>query len=343
MIKTSFLLLILLISVVSGLLLLGSCGSEERSRTATTSTESSTSRAALSVPVFNADSAWQYIADQLEFGYRIPGTEAHLECRDYLAAQLQAFGATVEVQEFSARLFESGRATRAFNLIGSFNPSARNRILLGAHWDSRYIADHDPDQNNRTQPVPGADDGGSGVGVLLEIARQISQQPLANIGVDIVFFDAEDQGIDGGREPESWGVGAQHWSRQIARSSQRHRYGILLDMVGASGPRFGKEGFSMRFAPEVVHTVWGIAQRLGYGHMFVNQEVPGVIDDHYFVNTIARIPMINIINRPPGTTTGFVPHWHTIHDNMEVIDRSTLYAVGHTVLEVLYREDAGLL
>ena len=321
------------------LFIFSSCGSEE-----TRQTERAESRVSINVPSFNADSAWQFIADQLEFGYRIPGTEAHLECRDYLADQLRRFGAEVEVQGFNARLFNTQTSTRAYNVIGKFNPSARQRILLGAHWDSRYVADHDPDEANRTKPVPGADDGGSGVGVLLEIARLLGENPLTNIGVDIVFFDAEDQGIDGGRDPETWGRGAQFWSHQVSRSSApRAKYGILLDMVGASGPRFGKEGFSMRFAPDVVNTVWGVAQRLGYGHMFVNQEVQGVIDDHYFVNTIARIPMINIINRPPGTETGFVPHWHTIHDDIDVINKSTLHAVGHTVLEVLFREDAGLL
>lgn len=320
------------------LLIFSSCGSEESSQRGETK-----SAVSVQVPIFNADSAWQFIADQLDFGYRIPGTQSHLECRDYLAEQLRRFGATVEIQEFNARLFHTQSSTRSYNIIGRFNTSARQRILLGAHWDTRYVADHDPDEDNRSKAVPGADDGGSGVGVLLEVARQLGQQPLNNIGVDIVFFDAEDQGIDGGREPETWGRGAQYWSQQISRSTApRPKYGILLDMVGASGPRFGKEGFSMRFAPDVVQTVWGVAQRLGYGHMFVNQEVQGVIDDHYFVNTIARIPMINIINRPPGTPTGFVPHWHTVHDNMDVIDKSTLNAVGHTVLDVLYREDAGL-
>jgi len=213
--------------------------------------------------------------------------------------------------------------------------------LLAAHWDSRYKADYDPDENMRDQPVPGADDGASGVGVLMEVARQLGKN-TPSVGVDIVFFDAEDQGQEGNYE--TWGVGAQHWSRAISRSrSPRPSYGILLDMVGASNPRFGHEGFSVRYAPEVVDKVWSVAQSLGYGRYFVNQSVDGVIDDHYFVNRIANIPMINIINRPPGTQTGFVPHWHTVSDDLDVIDKRTLNAVGHTVLEVIFREDAGVL
>lgn len=318
-----------------------SCG-EERSDRRDHSTEREATVRSVSTPDFNADSAFQFIADQLAFGPRVPGSEAHRACKDYLADQLRSFGANVEIQEFNARLFETQRSVRCFNVIGRFNPGNRNRIVLAAHWDSRYKADHDPDEANRDQPVPGADDGGSGVGVLLEVARQLGENPIS-LGVDIVFFDAEDQGQEGGR-PETWGVGAQHWSNVIARGgSIRPQYGILLDMVGASNPRFGREQFSARFAPTVLDKVWRVAQNLGYGRYFINQPVAGVIDDHYFVNTIARVPMINIINRPPDTDTGFVPHWHTLSDDLDAIDVNTLRMVGHVVLEVIYREDAGIL
>lgn len=329
---------ILLLAVSLGF---SSCG-EERADRRENSKEIETPTRSVDTPTFNADSAFQFIAEQLEFGPRVPGSEAHIQCRDYLADQLRRFGASVEIQEFNARLFETQRSVRCYNVIGRFNPGNRNRIVLAAHWDTRYKADHDPDLENRDQPVPGADDGGSGVGVLLEVARQLGENPIS-LGVDIVFFDAEDQGQEGGR-PETWGVGAQHWSNVIARSgSSRPQYGILLDMVGASNPRFGREQFSARFAPTVLDKVWRVAQNLGYGRFFVNQPVAGVIDDHYFVNTIARVPMINIINRPPDTDTGFVPHWHTLSDDLNAIDRNTLKMVGHVVLEVIYLEDAGVL
>lgn len=328
---------------LAGTLLIFACGTEERkTETKQDKKEQPPVTQTLVVPTFNADSAYQYIADQLEFGPRVPGTEAHRACRDYFVEKMNSFGAEVEVQEFNARLFGSG-SVRCYNIVARFNPSNRKRVLLAAHWDSRHIADHDPDESKRDQPVPGADDGASGVGVLMEIARLLGENPI-DLGVDIVFFDAEDQGDDGGRNPESWGVGAQRWSQQINRSSgPKPQYGILLDMVGAANPRFGREGFSVRFAPEVLDKVWNVAQQLGYGRYFVNQPVDGVVDDHYFVNTIARIPMINIINRPPGTRTGFVPHWHTVSDDLSVISKSTLHAVGHTVIEVLFREDADAL
>lgn len=322
---------------------LASCGTEERTGQVKETETGDTGVRALETPMFNADSAFQYIADQLEFGPRVPGTDAHRACRDYFVEKMNSTGAQVEVQEFNARLFSGQSSIRCYNIIARFNPQNRRRILLAAHWDSRHISDHDPDEANRSLPVPGADDGASGVGVLMEIARKLGNHPIG-MGVDIVFFDAEDQGLDGGRDSETWGVGAQHWSKNTARSSgPKPRYGILLDMVGASNPRFGREEFSVRYAPEVVDKVWRVAQQLGYGRFFVNQQVPGVIDDHYFVNTIANVPMINIINRPPGTNTGFVPHWHTVNDNLEAIDKSTLHAVGHTVLDVLYREDADAL
>nr|MBS0037127.1 M28 family peptidase [Saprospiraceae bacterium] len=319
---------------------LASCGTEERPGQVKETETTTPEVRSLEVPMFNADSAFQFIADQLEFGSRVPGTEAHRACRDYFVEKMNSFGAQVEVQEFNARLFPGQSTIRCYNIIARFNPQNRQRILLAAHWDSRYVADHDPVEANRTLPVPGADDGASGVGVLMEIARKLGNNPIG-MGVDIVFFDAEDQGKDGGRDSETWGIGAQRWSQNIARSSgPKPRYGILLDMVGASNPRFGREGFSVRYAPDAVDKVWRVAQQLGYGRFFVNQQVPGVIDDHYFVNTIAQIPMINIINRPPGTNTGFVPHWHTISDDLDAIDKSTFHAVVHTVLEVLYREDA---
>ncbi len=321
--------------------LFSGCGSEERTTERDRSPAEPEEKVEINTPDFNADSAFQYIADQLAFGPRVPGTESQRECRDYFVEQMTRFGAEVEVQEFTPRLFESQRSVRCFNIISRFNPESRNRILLAAHWDSRYIADYDPDENMRDQPVPGADDGASGVGVLMEVARQLGKNS-PSVGVDIVFFDAEDQGEEG--DYETWGVGAQHWSRAISRSrSPRPSYGILLDMVGATNPRFGREGFSVRYAPEVLDKVWSVAQGLGYGRYFVNQSVDGVIDDHYFVNRIANIPMINIINRPPGTETGFVPHWHTVSDDLDVIDKRTLNAVGHTVLEVIFREDAGVL
>jgi glutaminyl-peptide cyclotransferase len=252
---------------------------------------------------------------------------------------LNSYADKVIEQPFDAITYK-GERLKATNIIAVFNPEAKRRILLGAHWDTRAIADHDPDPDKRNQPIPGADDGGSGVGVLLEIARNLHLLPV-EIGVDIVMFDAEDQGADTGNNPESWCLGAQHWSSNPHVKGYKADFGILLDMVGSKGARFTLEGVSMQFAPDVMNRIWKMAQSMGYSGYFVSERTGPITDDHYFVNTIARIPMINIINRPKNTETGFGQYWHTHADNMDVIDKNTLRAVGQVVLAVLYRTEGG--
>ncbi len=291
------------------------------------------------VPSFNQDSAYAYVAAQVAFGPRVPNSEAHRQCRDWLAAKLASFGAKVTLQDFTATAY-TGQQLQCTNIIGSFNPEAQKRIVLAAHWDSRFVSDQERDLEKQKLPVPGADDGASGVGVLLELARLLHEHPI-DMGVDIIFFDAEDQGEDGGTSAESWCLGAQYWARNPHVSGYRARYGILLDMVGAKGARFAKEGASMSFAPQLVNKIWKLARQMGYGQYFVDATTGGVTDDHFFVSTIARIPMIDIINKPAETDTGFGPHWHTQADDMDVISKRTLKAVGQVVTAVVYRENNG--
>ncbi len=291
----------------------------------------------VAVPAFDRDSAFVFLEKQLSFGPRVPGSMAHQECREWLSARLKSFGATVIEQNFQAQMY-TGERFEATNIIGQFNPQAGKRVLLAAHWDTRFTADSRLDNSNAGQAVPGADDGASGVAVLLEVARQLKNNPI-EIGVDIVFFDAEDQGESGADNNDSWGLGAQYWARNLHVSGYNPKYGILLDMVGARNAQFGKEYWSMYYARGLVEKVWQLAGNMGYGNYFVQGDGGGVTDDHYFVNTIAGIPMIDIINRQPGSETGFGSHWHTLNDNIDVIDKRTLRAVGQVVLAVVYREN----
>ena len=295
----------------------------------------------LAIPQFKADSAYQYVADQVAFGPRNPGSSGHEACRKYLVNQLERWADKTIEQNFSAKSYD-GSTLKGVNIIGVFNPQATTRIVLAAHWDTRFIADHDPDPAMRDKPILGADDGASGVGVLLEIARLLSEQPLP-IGVDIVLFDLEDQGNDGGGSPDSWCLGAQYWSRNPHVKGYKAKYGILLDMVGAKGARFTLEGTSMHFAPDLMTRVWKLAQSMGFGNYFVNERTGPITDDHLFVNQIARIPMIDIINKPIETSTGFGYYWHTHQDNMDVIDPATLKAVGQVVIATLFNEAMGTL
>jgi hypothetical protein len=295
----------------------------------------------LFVPRFDRDSAFHYVERQLSFGPRVPNTSAHRRCKDWLAESFRSMGCEVTEQPFQARTY-TGKTVDGVNIMARFQPEAPRRILLAAHWDSRFMADSPLNVENSDSPIPGADDGGSGVAVLLELARQLQAHPV-DIGVDFLLFDAEDQGSDSSVRPDptSWCLGSQYWSRNIIPGGYRPMYGILLDMVGAKGARFLREEVSMTYAPQVMNKVWKLAQGLGYGAYFVNETSGAVTDDHYFVNTIARIPMIDIIGKSSATPTGFGAHWHTQTDDLSVIDTRTLRAVGQTLLELIYREAAG--
>ncbi|WP_035727378.1 M28 family peptidase [Eisenibacter elegans] len=295
-------------------------------------------------PDFNADSAYAFIERQVAFGPRVPNTAAHRRCGEYLSQTLRGYGWEVMEQSFEARAYDS-TLLQGRNIIASYNPQAAKRILLAAHWDTRHVADKDSVRKN--EPFDGANDGGSGVGVLLEIARILGtvDTSLSNVGVDIILFDLEDYGYpenyEGQQTMESWCLGSQYWAKNKHRDNYSAYYGILLDMVGAKGARFYREGHSMQFAAGITQKVWGIAARLGYSSVFVNQQSPGIMDDHYYVNKIAKIPMIDIVEFNPEDGRSYFGHYHHTHaDNMSIIDTATLKAVGQTVLQVIFNEAA---
>lgn len=288
-------------------------------------------------PVFNADSAYAYVENQVKFGPRVPNTQAHKDCGNYLASELERFGATVYEQEATLTAYDN-TGLEAKNIIGSFNPENDKRILLFAHWDSRPYSDHDPDPANYRKPIDGADDGASGVGTLLEIARQIGQNN-PEVGVDIIFFDAEDYGTPEfvqDYKPDTWCLGAQFWAKNPHVPNYRADFGILLDMVGAKDATFFKERLSLKKAANIVEMVWSTARDLGYGKYFINATGGAFTDDHEYVIKGRNIPCIDIINNDPESDHGFGWYWHTQKDTMDNIDRETLKAVGQTVLEVIY-------
>ena len=322
------------------LILLMACGSTGNSeQTATTTTTPQTAVVSSKAPTFEADSAYTYVANQVAFGPRVPNSKAHKQCGDYLAAELTRFGAQLYVQEANLTAYD-GTLLEARNLIGSYNLEQPKRVLLFAHWDSRPYSDHDPDPANLRKPLDGADDGASGVGVLLEIARQLGQQ-APNVGVDILFCDAEDYGtpefVDD-YKPDTWCLGSQFWVKNPHVKNYKAEFGILLDMVGGKGATFFREYQSKRAAAPILEMVWSKARDLGYGKYFINADGGAITDDHQYVISGRGIPSIDIINYDPDTETGFASYWHTQKDNMDNIDRETLKAVGQTVLEVIYNQ-----
>ena len=289
----------------------------------------------IEVPEFDADSAFNYVKKQTDFGPRVPNTDAHKQCAEFLASELRRFCDTVIIQHFDVKAYD-GTVLHSQNIIGRFAPENGNRIILASHWDSRPFADHDRDEANRTKPIDGANDGASGVGVLLEVARQLAAQK-SQTGIDIIFFDAEDYGTPSSVDlpGDWWGLGSQHWARHAKADGFDADFGILLDMVGAADATFYHESFSDFYASEIVSKVWGTANKLGHGNHFINESAHPITDDHLYVNKYAHIKMIDIIHQDKKSNTGFTPVWHTLDDNITNIDKNTLYVVGTTLLAVI--------
>src|SRR6478609_8220207 len=315
-----------------------SCGEKSKK-----SEEKNSPERVVNVPLFNGDSAYFFVEKQLKFGPRVPNTKAHQAAGDYFVARLKKYGAAVTEQKFDALSFD-GQHLALTNIIASFNPNQKKRILLAAHWDTRPFADQDEVKPDGV--FEGADDGASGVGVLLEVARLLSKQS-ATVGIDIILFDGEDWGEKNSMHnqvplPEGlqswWCLGSQYWSKNKHQKSYSAYYGILLDMVGSKRAHFFREGLSLEFAPSVVEKVWNTAARLGYSDYFVKQNAGEITDDHQFVNRIGKIPMIDIVHYHP-VHGYFGDYHHTQKDNLDLISKETLQAVGTTLANVIYYEE----
>lgn len=286
----------------------------------------------VAVPASNADSLYAFVEKQLSFGHRYPSAPGHLKIKEWIKAKMNSYGATVIEQPFKASFYSVVDAD-AFNIIASFNPSHKKRILLAAHYDSRIVAEKDMDNTKKDDPIMGADDGASGVAGLLEIARVIKQNPI-DLGVDFIFFDAEDNG----RPKDSnltWCLGSQHWAKNKHDKDYTADFGILLDMIGAKGASFGKELISQQNAKRQQDKIWELAQRMGYGDYFIDARFGSIEDDHKYVNQ-AGIPMLDIINYDV-TKNDFAHYHHTHKDDISIIDKRTLRVVSQVVLATLYK------
>ncbi len=292
--------------------------------------------------VFSEDSAFRFCEKQCDFGPRTMNSDAHDQCGQWIAEQFRRYGLDVIEQKASLKGYD-GTSLRSTNIIASYKPDQNDRILLCAHWDSRPWADNDPDEKNWKTPVMAANDGASGVGVMLEIARILQQNDSLDKGVDFICFDAEDWGTpqwsESNDESDTWALGAQHWAANLHRENYKARFGILLDMVGGEGARFYREQYSMHYAKQVVAKVWKAAEVIGYGSYFPQQDGGAITDDHVPVNQVAGIPCIDIIPYYPDCeASSFGPTWHTVNDDMQHMDRNTLKAVGQTIIQVLFTE-----
>ncbi len=277
----------------------------------------------IQVPPFDSRYAFAMLERQCDFGSRVPGTAAHDSCLSFLENELKQNAAQVTRQSFQHTIEKTNTDVTLTNVIASFNLEVADRVLLCAHWDTRPWADQDPNAANRDQPILGANDGASGVAVLLEVARILKSSP-PSIGVDIVLFDGEDLGTAG--LPETFAAGSRYFAKQ---KDVRYtpRYGLLLDMVGDRDLQIYKEGNSMRYAPDVVNRVWSLALRLGINE-FAAESKFEVADDHVPL-LMAGIPCIDIIDFD-------YPHWHTLADTPDKCSPESLEKVGRVLLAAIY-------
>jgi len=285
------------------------------------------------VPLFSADSAYHFIELQLLAGPRVPGSEGHSEVNKFIRRKLQKYAGERNIYSHNFQKIVYGDTLNLTNFISSFGTNHSDRIVLAAHWDTRPMAEKDPD--DKETPIPGADDGGSGVGVLLELARIFQENPVP-IGVDIIFFDGEDYGKPS--DLEFYFLGSREWGNNPPVPGYNPRFGILLDMVGGENAIFPKEGYSMQYAPGLVNEIWSVAGEKGYGELFVNQRGAPISDDHVIVQRLTGIPMINIIHHRVSDTGKviFPEYWHTQRDDLNIISKNTLQAVGDVLLELIY-------
>lgn len=322
---------------IAALLLLTSCGAKGTTNTPSPSGTQQQAQAQ-TLPAFNADSAYAYVAAQCAFGPRVPGSEAQQSCAQWLESELHRHGAQVQVQRGEMTSYD-GKQLQVINLVGSFNPDARMRVLLMSHWDSRHVADNDPEVTKRHLPVMGANDGASGVGVLLEVAR-LAGLKMPQVGIDIFLTDVEDYGApddwSGDHDEKWWAMGTQMWCREAAKQGYRAQYGVLLDMVGSPDATFYREYYSEHYAKAYVNEIWQTAARLGYNNLFIDRMGGGVTDDHVFINRMLNIPCVDIIDYRLEGDAGFCPEWHTTHDTMDRISAQTLGCVGKVLVNMLW-------
>jgi glutaminyl-peptide cyclotransferase len=278
-------------------------------------------------PEFSGNEAFSYLTAQTDFGPRNPGSLGHRECLEYLVGEMERFADAVNRQEFT-HTGSRGEEIRLTNIIASFNLAAANRVMFAAHWDTRPWADEDKDPKKHNKPILGANDGASGVAVLLQLAKLMKQRPPP-IGVDILLFDGEDLGQR--NDLTNFALGSKYFATHKAPTFNP-QYGILLDMIGDAQLEIKKEPNSLRFAPDVVQYVWATAEKLGLREL-VNDTSGEIYDDHIPLNE-AGIKTIDLIdfNYPDQSNR----YWHTSEDTPDKCSPASLQIVGTLLTHLVY-------
>lgn len=334
-------------AIATAALLVGACSGKAASASSA-SADISTSNAdsTIAVPKFNVDSAYAYVAFQCNAGPRVPGSDSHAKTAAWIEQSLRKFGADTVIVQRGTMPDINGKSVAIRNILAQYNPDASERLLLLAHYDTRPWADEDPNPQAHNTPIDGANDGASGVGVLLEIARQLGAQN-PGYGVDILMADAEDSGLSApedadeatrARYDDSWCLGTQYFARNLPYNpANMPSAAILLDMVGGHNAVFPREYFSAHAAPGVVQRISEAAVKAGYAERFPSA-IGGAVNDDHLPLIAAGIPAADIIEIGHPQTQSFNPTWHTLSDNLSNIDPATLNAVGSVILTLIYNK-----
>ena len=283
-------------------------------------------------PSFDGKRAMDLLITQCEFGPRFPGSKGHTKMKIFMEKFLNPLSDSLYILDEKISHPYERRYITLTNYLARYNLNTDYRIMLMAHWDTREFADQDLNPSNRSLPIIGANDGASGVAVLLALAEILYTLPLRNIGVDLLFVDGEDMGKSG--DPEKFGLGTQAFAKHVPEP--RPQFAICIDMVADQEQHFPIEYFSLQQAPDVVQSIWALANDLGYSQ-FESRIGPAVMDDHYYLYKYAKIPAIDIIDfEYPNKDENY---WHTLQDTPENCSTESLEAVGTVVTHFIYKID----
>lgn len=274
---------------------------------------------------FDGERALAYVRTFMEFGPRVPGTEAHRRAGDWIVSQMRQRADTVYEQAWTHKT-QSGASLPLRNVVARFNPMAEERILYVTHWDSRPVADKSSTDSLRKLPTPGANDGGSGVGMFLALGDVLKQAP-PGVGVDMVFVDGEDYGTF---TPDvDVLLGSMYFAANLPSANYQPLFGVVFDMIGEIDQRIEQEGHSVDRAPEVVERVWRTAADMGYGNVFVPSTIYPITDDH--------VPLLNKGLRVIDVIDIEYAHHHTVNDTFDKLSARSLKAVGDVAWKLLQR------
>ena len=279
-----------------------------------------------------SDKAFDLVVKQCSFGPRYPGSSGHNECKDFIINKLSNTGpesiVDIIIDDHKIKDPLTSDSVMIYNIFGRINPEKEERILLIAHWDTRRYADKDPNPLNHKKPVLGANDGASGVAVLLSLLDNFNKDKLSNIGIDFLFADAEDMGLYG--NPKTWAIGSKLFSR--SHPTTLPQFGICIDMVADKDLNIQKERYSYNMAPQLIDYIWDIAIKKGYKSFKEEITPAGIIDDHLSFSMMTQKPSINIIDLDYS-------YWHTIQDIPENISKNSLGIVIDVLTEFIYNYD----